>query len=310
MKIAFVMIHYPVAMGRYILEALDRRDDVELWAAGPFTGRWIPWKGGMHLPAEYIREPDHPMPAGASQPTVVYEILEKKCPFAPDLWLEVNAGLKTVGRPTAGRYAVVATDPHVLNYDRARAQSDYFFCMQKPYSVPGDHWLPYAYDPIWHSPGGVDFDRRQYDAALVGLQYPERTKLVQELRKQGREVFYELGPSYEDARAIYHRTRVGLNWSSKEDTTARVFELMAMGVVPVLNRVPDLTEIFGRDADGHAYLGFSDQAEAVAAVNWALENPDKSETIILNAIEAVRPHTWDARAETILETVNLLPRQE
>lgn len=296
-RVAFVMIHYPVAMGRYFLEALIRRKDVQVWSSGPYTGRWIPWAGGMHLPESYVREPDHPLPMTGAQPTVVYEMVQKKCPFEPDLWLEVNAGLTAVGRPV-GRYAVVGSDPHVLNYTPARAQADKFFCMQRPYMQAGDIWLPYAYDPIWHSPSPKMFRERDIDATLLGLQYRHRLELFKALTARGHTTRFELGPSYEDARAIYHRTKAGVNWSSLKDTTARVFELMALGVVPVLNRVPDLMEMF--EEDEH-FLGFDTMPEAVHQIEKAL-SPDherQSERIMHAAMNAVTGHTWDARIEAI-----------
>lgn len=301
MKVAFTMIHYPVAMGRYILEALLRRPDTEVWTAGPTTGRWIPWAGGMNLPESYVREPDFGLPLNSGNPIMSYEVVQANCPFKPDLWLEVNAGLKPVGRPD-GLYAIVGTDPHVLNYSPLRRQCDHFFCMQKPYMVAGDHWLPYAYDPIWHSGSPIPFEDREYDAALIGLAYQNRKLLVHTLRASGLNVYFELGPAYDDARTIYHNTKVGFNWSSLRDTTARVFELMALGVVPVLNRVPDLVEMFDDRKD---FIGFDRLPQAVDAIQHALANPDESRRIINNATEAVRPHTWDARVTQILETVGL-----
>lgn len=301
MKIAFTMIHYPVAMGRYFLEALLRRSDVEVWTAGPFTGRYIPWGGGMHLPPNYVRPPDFPMPCTAGAPPMSYEVVESKCPFKPDLWLEVNAGLMPVGRPS-GLYAVVGTDPHVLNYDRVRREADHFFCMQRPYMKAGDYWLPYAHDTVFHSPSPKKVVDRTYDAALIGLPYERRTRLVERLRGQGRSVFYDLGPAYEDARNVYHNTKIGLNWSSLQDTTARVYELMGMATVPVLNRVPDLMELF---VDGEHFLGFDNENEAVAQVAWALDNPDEAELLARRAANAVEEHTWAHRVNTILETVGL-----
>lgn len=302
MKIAFTMIHYPVAMGRYILEALLRRSDTEVWSAGPYSGRWIPWKGGMHLPESYLREPDHPTPLTSNAPTVLYESLQSQCPFEPDLWLEVNAGLKPIGRPS-GLYAVVGTDPHVLDYGGVRRTSDHFFCMQRPYMRDGDHWLPYAHDPIWHAPSPVELKDRGNDAALIGLPYNNRETLVKVLRSRGMTVRFDLGLAYEDARDIYHNTKVGLNWSSLQDTTARVFELMGMMTVPVLNRVPDLMDMF---EEGEHFLGFDNLPEAVEKVEWATENLFEAEAIAHNASNAVADHTWDQRVETILQTVGLL----
>jgi glycosyltransferase involved in cell wall biosynthesis len=302
-RVGFSTIWYPVAMGRYIFEALRRRSDVELYTAGPYSGRWIPWGGGtgMHLPMSYVHRPDLPMSIGP-RPEMMYALVEKSMPWQADVWIEANAGLTTYGRPSC-KYIVVGTDPHVLDYAKAREKADLFFGMQKPYLKPGDRWLPYGYDPVWHSPTAIPFAEREYDAALLGLHYPNRNLLVDHLRRLGKKVAYELGPAYDDAKRIYHSTRVGLNWSSMQDTTARVFEVMAFGIAPVLNRVPDLAEMF---QEGRDFLSFTTEGEACANVVWLLDHPKEASELGERARLAVAPHTWDARVDQLLREARVL----
>ena len=305
-RIAFGTIFYPLTMSRYMLEALQRREDVELWTYGPFSGAWIPWGDGMSLPTRHVFTPNAPLPLGPGvQPIVRYGQMELLKPWEPDLWLEVNAGLQAQGKPVSGKYAVIGTDPHVLGqiYDRVRPRADYFFGMQSPYLGEGDIFLPYAYDPIWHSPSPISMKDRAYDLALIGLQYPQRTNVVNILRNRGMKVYYELGKVYDEARDIYHNTKVGFNWSSLLDTTARVYELMAMGTVPVLNRVPDLMNMF---ENGKDYVGFDTANEAVNHIEYYVNHPEEAEIISAQAKEAVKEHTWDARMETVLQEVGLL----
>ena len=256
----------------------------------------------MNLPARYIFKPDHPFPFGSGQASLSFKMLESKLPFEPDIWINVSSTLVTHGRPAKGLYAVIAADPHVLDYDAERAKADLFFNMQKPYMKAGDIWLPYGYDPVWHAQTTIPWGDREYDAALLGLQYPNRNKLVAALRAKGYEVAYELGPCYEDARDIYHSTRVGLNWSSLQDTTARVFEIMAFGIAPVLNRTPDLMEMF---SEGKDFWGFNTLDEAVKQVDYCLDHPLSAEAIALQARQSVEPHSWDARVQTVLEEAGL-----
>lgn len=304
-KVGFVSIFYPLFMGRYILEAFLRRSDCQVWTAGPFTGRWIPWRGGMNLPQEYVYTPNYPIPFGG-QPSLSWKMVENRpdLPWEPDIWVNVSSTLVTHGRPIKGKYAVVAADPHVLDYTDERNKADYFFNMQKPYMKPGDIWLPYAYDPIWHAQTTIPAAERQHDAALIGLPYPDRGRLVSRLRNDGLDVFYDIGPCYDEARAIYHNTRVGLNWSSLQDTTARVFELMAFGICPVLNRVPDLMELF---TEGEHFLGFGDLNEAAQKAEMAAKDFGLCERIGNAARNAVEPHSWDARVQKILEVAELVP---
>jgi glycosyltransferase involved in cell wall biosynthesis len=304
-RVAFTSIFYPVFMGRYILEALLRRKDVEVWTAGLYTGTWIPWMGGMHLPKKYVYTPDLQMPLG--MPAMInYALIESKCPFQPDLWLEVNSTLITAGRPKSGTYAIVATDPHVINYDSARSRADVLFNMQKPYMKSGDVWLPYAYDPIWHAETTLQAKDRLYDAALVGMLYPSRADLAKKLRAAGMEIFFENGPAYDDAREIYHNARVGVNWSSLKDTTARVYELMALGIAPVLNRVPDLMEMF---QDGQDFMGFDDAKQAQKIIVELARDPERCDELGRAARRAVEPHSWDSRVEQIFDECGLLEKE-
>lgn len=305
LRIAITYIAYPVAMARYFHEALIDMPNIQVWSAGPFTGRMIPWGGGMELPAEYVLKPNHPMSV-TSPPMISYPMLEKHKPWEPDLWLEVNAGLTALGKPTSAPLAMVLTDPHVLSdtvYRSQRGRADYVFNMQTPYMAEGDIWLPYARSTRWHTPTDIPFANRKYDAALIGLQYGNRGKLTESLMGRGHDVFYKLGLAYDDAKRIYHDTRVGFNWSSLQDTTARCYELMGFGISPVMNRVPDLMSLF---KDGEEFLGFDTLPEAIDQVERLLADPDFADYIALNAQVAVEKHTWENRILQILKEVGLI----
>lgn len=303
-RVGFVSIFYPLFMGRYMLEALLRRDDCSVFTAGPYTGRWIPWQGGMHLPGKYVYSPTIPLPASQPPYQLNFQSIENQMVGdPPDIWINVSSTLVTHGKPTHGKYVVIAADPHVLNYDKERQKADLFFNMQRPYMKPGDKWLPYGYDPIWHAQTTIDARQRTIDASLIGLNYSSRTQLVNILRGKGMNVRYEVGPCYEDAMEIYHNSVVGFNWSSLEDTTARVFEIMAFGIAPVLNRVPDLMELFN---EGDHFLGFSDHAEAVAQVERCVNDREFAQVLGEQARLAVEPHSWDARMDTVLREAGLV----
>jgi hypothetical protein len=257
--------------------------------------------GGMELPEKYLRKPDLPLPF--TPPRLSYMIVQNQAPWQPDLWLEINSTFQAMGRPTNAPLAIVGADPHVLNYDDARRRADVFFNMQKPYMQTGDEWLPYAYDPIWHSQTPIRFNQRTYDATLIGLQYANRQTLFSKLRTLGYNCFTDTGPCYEDARAIYHQSKVGVNWSSLLDTTARVYEVMGFGIAPVFNRVPDLMELF---QDGRDFEGFDTMEEALAKITALLNDPLRAEELGHNARAAVEPHTWDARIQQIFEKMNIV----
>jgi len=284
-----------MAILRYFEAALKRRGDVELFTVGPYTGSYIPWNGGMNLPSKYAIEPDLALPQGSQMIPISY--IEGQLPWQPDLWLQIDAGFYLVGKPENGLNAIVATDPHVLNYDRQRLFADYFYCMQTPYMKKGDRYLPYAYDPIWHMPEPKPLE---YDACLIGLHYEQRNQLVDALRQRGLKVWYDLGPSFREARQLYNQAPIGLNWSSQLDLVARVFELLGMARLAVVNKVPDLNKFF---ENGKHLVVFENLDEAVEKTMYYHENTEEANKIAAQGHKQVEPHTWDARIERIINDI-------
>lgn len=301
MNVVLSGIYYPFAILRYFELALRRRNDVNLITVGPWTGAWIPWGGGMNLPQKYAGRPDMAFPNTQTFRTLPMSFVETKLAHAGlgpvDLWLQVDAGFYLDGHPGQGKNVIVATDPHVLNYNRQRTLADTFYCMQQTYAKPGDIYLPYAHDPIYHAPPDEPVEK-QFDCCLLGLHYPQRVELVRQLRVRDISVKFDLGPIYEEARQFYNAAHIGLNWSSLLDLNARVFELLGFGVLAVVNRVPDLGRFF---KEGEHLIVFDDMEEAVEKVVYYLEHDDARERIAAQGHRAVSGHTWDARVAMILE---------
>lgn len=296
-KILVAHLAYPFTMASYFLRALDRREDVEIKTVGAFYDDWLPWNGGMKLPRQYIRPVDFPLPRELMHPNwrMVKPMLGD---WKPDLVLQIDAGWHFSDKPDV-LTATVATDPHVLNYDLPRAYSDYFFNMQKFYSRPNDIYLPYAYDPTVHYSEQLS---KKYDACLIGLHYDNRTALVNGLRANGRMVYYGIGEIYDEARRLYSQSAISLCWSSMQDLPARFFEGMAYRTLLLSNRIQDSTLHFVR---GSEFVEFDSIPDAIEKVNYYLAHPDEMKQIAEAGYNAVKSHTWDARVQTILETVGL-----
>lgn len=297
---------YPMCLARYFLHALRRRDDIDLIVVGPTTGTWIPWNHGMHLPEKYIIKPDielEGVKANHSTAPMPYaeSLLAQAGIDEVDLWIQIDAAFMLQGRPKSGIHVTVGTDPHVINYNYQRLQSDYFFCMQKVYSKPGDIYLPYAYCPEWHAPLDWDEDGFENDAALVGLHYENRNLLVQRLRQMGLKIAYDLGPIGDEVRDIYRKAPIGLNWSSRQDLVARVFELMAMGRLAIVNEVPDLERFFQGETGNRDLIVFRNLEEAVEAVSYYRQNLAEAKKIALQGQAMVKPHSYDERVGFILK---------
>jgi len=292
---------YPFCMASYFRRALERRNDVEIFTIGEHFGQWIPWNGGMDIPMKYPNQIDLPLPRGMD--SVPWKTIESRLPWKPDLVLNVDAGFHFSSKPNAP-YFVVATDPHVLGdwYAKVRPLADKFFNMQSAYLQKDDILLPYAFDPTAHYP--VNFPHNlvghEYDCAIVGLHYPQRDEWVRRLKLHSVKVNYRIGDIFDEYREENNKAWIGLNWSSLNDVTARVFEIMAMRMVPVLNKLPGL-DALGFE-DGRHYLGFSNMDEAVEKVLWAKANPDFARQIALEAYQFVNWNkmTYDARIQEIL----------
>lgn len=308
MNVVISGIFFPVtACLEYVVRAFKRRKDCNVVTIGPYTGLQIPWTkngiAGTIMPAHYDFEPDIILQVDPFR-TAPISYAESQLPFVPDLWLDVDAGFHFLGKPKNGIRASYQTDPHVLKnwYNQVIGEYQYVFCSQTPYISPGEIYLPYAADSEWHR--RILGLEQLYDVSLIGNYYPNRVELMTELRRQGKRTFFDLGEAKEDAQKIYSHSIIGINWSSLQDTTARVFELMGLGVVPIINRVPDLSRHF---IENEHYLGFDNQAEAIGKINMVLENPplfdslrDKAMSLVLGA------HTWDDRVQTLLETTKFI----
>jgi len=300
MNIVFSTMYYPVAIGKYFEFALRRRDDVNLFTTGPWTSTSIPWGGGMHLSEKYSKPPDFPFSADFCGKTAVNPaIIENHLPFKPDLWINADAGF-AFSKPNCP-YAIIATDPHVLNYDFQRKNCDRFYNMQKFYSKPGDIYLPYCADPVWHAPLERE---KEYDVCLIGLQYPNRTQLVNRLRQRGLKVFYDIGIVYDEYQEMYTKSKIALSWSSLQDLIARCFEAMMMKVPLVCNYVPDLDLHF--DEYDH-YLGFDSIEMAEKKIVDALNDYEVAMQMAERAHNIVKEdYTYDRRIEMILEDFDLV----
>jgi hypothetical protein len=302
MKVVISGIFYPMTMMRYFIRAFRRRTDVELWTCGPFSGDTIPWGGGMKMPQRYVEAPNFSLPANPVPPSIPFAVVAPHLPFEPDLFLQIDAGFHFRDRPKGKVVALLETDPHVLKptYVEPKQYSDVVFCMQTPYMEKDEIYLPYGYDPTIHYHEDLP---KEYDACLIGLHYPQRDELVRRLSSHGLKVYYGLGLIFDEYRAIHNKSKIGLNWSSMLDMNARFWEMLAMGMPMVANQVPDADTFFVDEED---YLGFNLPAEAEERVLCLLDHEERRNRLATAGYEKVKPHTYDARVQTILEACKLI----
>jgi len=288
----------------YIVRAF-KRIGCEVKVIGPYAGLWMPWRSkagvdGMAMPDKYDFKPDVVLPfSGAGQTAPIGYIESQLGDFKPDLWLDCDSGFYLEGKPKSGIRAIFMGDPHVLRgyYNGHKHLYQYVFNPQNNYSDGDEYYLPYGADTEWNSP--IEGIEKIYDVALIGNLYQHRIEYFQQLKDQGKRAFFELGLAKDDARLVYNQSIIGLNWSTLQDLNARVFEICAMGIAPVMNRVPGLA-LFD---EGVEYLGFSNNAEATDQINKLLNNPEMAKNMGIAARNRIIKdhHFWDDRAETILQ---------
>lgn len=297
MKIAISYLHYAItAAGEYISRAAKRLGH-EVKTIGPYFGTNMPYAGGMVVPDSYDHRPDIIVPDTRTVPIQFVEGMLGD--WQPDIWLDVNAGFWLSGKPKNGIRATYLTDPHVIRwlYEGSAGQYDKVFCSQQHYKKPDEIYIPYGFDPEWHSPIDPPLDK-EFVVTCIGNTYEPRVRLFTRLYNEGYSTYFKIGVAKEHAREIYNKSVMSVNWSSLLDMTARVFESMGLGVIPLLNRVPDLPLFF---EENKHYLGFSNEDEAVEKVKWAFWNPEESKQIALNAREEVKDkHSWDNRVREML----------
>lgn len=301
-RIVTVGQHFGITAAlEYIVRALKRRNDVEVITAGAFHGRNIPWAGVSVLPEKYVFQPDIAMPALPIGAEVPISMLQSRLPFDPDLILQVDAGFHCVGKLKYCVNVTFLTDPHVLRdyYNKVKSQYDYVFCSQTPYAHGEDeYYLPYAADAEWHD---YELQEKKYDVVLIGNSYSNRVDLINTLNAMGVRTCFKLGIGKEDLKTVLNQSIIGLNWSSLQDLTARVWETMGVGIIPLVNRVPDLQHFF---REGEHYLGFNTKEEAITQITKILSNPGQYTDIGQRARNIVRKeHLWDHRVQTIFDTI-------
>lgn len=296
-------LHFPLTMARYMWEALEDRDDVEVWSTGPFYNNWIPWGNGMTLDQRYVKTPDLPLPpANIPYPA---KLIDQHAPKHIDLWLNIDAGWCVEGRPSnVDVYAQIQTDPHVLKdrYRKYRGQHDISFCMQTPYMDEGEIYLPYGYSKRYHYFEEVE---HKYDVCLIGLNYTHRNDLLGYLRSNRSLVTKSgIGIVYDDYRREYCASTVALSWSSLLDTPARFYEALAMRVPLVTNRTPDIAK--NGFVDGVDFCGFDTIDEAGNKVWELIQDKEYRFMVVNNGYEKVQGCSWDDRMKFVMKECGLL----
>ena len=116
----------------------------------------------------------------------------------------------------------------------------------------------------------------------------------------GLKTFAATGLLWEDYNAVYNRAKIALVKSVHGDVAQRVFENMAQGCCVLADRAPDAERL--GFWPGVEYAAYADSADAVTGARCLIESGQWKD-IAERGAQAVKPHTWMARAQTLLDTI-------
>ncbi len=286
MNVLIVANHYPVCSARYAADAFERLGHT-VKHVGPERGRDI-W--GLRLPERYVWKRnvhftlDHLTSEIASIDLVV--IMDSD----PQLLDKANTLAQTK--------VVFGVDNHVRDYRREKF-THYFLAHRNVSQMPRQPDVthsPCCYDPAWHTPSPIPWAERKYDVAILGMMYPQRMQAVKELQAAGLKTIWGCGAVYETYRDLHHQSRIALNLSANGDVGQRVMETAAMGNLVMSDNCPDYQIL---KPDGFWLIeGDNPLAEQVKGI---LAQPDVAQAMLAKSLAWVKPHTWDSRANQIVE---------
>lgn len=290
MRILISCIHYPVSAPKFLAKAL-RQLGHDVYTVGPNMGGRLPWSSENFDKYEWRSN------FAPYAPDNTYCFSEIGTRFTPDLIVQCDANFFMTGL-TPCPNVVWAVDNHVAAYDKANF--DVFFGAHS-WGYGSDkenfHWLPCAYDPQEHYqiPDAV----KHFDAAMIGVMYPQRVELLNALAPHGSILAGTglLGKEYNEA---YSHARIALISSACGDVPMRVFENATQGCLILCDRMKDLDKL--GLTEGQDYIGYSTVEEAVGEFRLHGFRNEENELIASNGKVTLAAHTYEARAQTILDT--------
>lgn len=304
MKILIVAVHFEVTGARYIADAFTRLGH-DVKHIGPRARLKDAW--GVDVDAKYEWKPDE-------------MVLNH---YIPDLIIIADTLMIGWENPSPWNGKPVVTwvqDNHVRNVRRPHV--DHYFLAHfhgpaQPVTQPDETWLPCAADSKLFTPSPIQWEKREYDACLVGVMYPRRVEVVQALRDVGLKVFTATGLVYEEYRNAYWNSRISLCVSAAGDVAQRIFETGRMGCAVMTDPLRDLND---RDcARALGLSGYTVYTNPKEAANIALDLLNTSEKYLhigQNAVDlsvppgkhgamamaqACQHHIWEKRAQVVVD---------
>jgi len=236
-------------------------------------------------------------------------------PWEPDLFIFIERsgrrywpkGLEKLPFPTVGY--MIDVHRHLESRREMAGFFDYVFVAQKDYveefKKDGNEnvfWLPLACDVERHKKYNCE---NIYDVAFVGSirkGHEKRRYLLEKLSERYRMNDYHKYYPPEEMSCLYSQAKIVFNYPVNIELNMRVFEVLASGTLLVTQRIGNgQDELF---KDGEHLVTYTDEQNLMEVVEYYLQHDAEREKIAQTGHELVtQKHTYDQRAEQILETV-------
>jgi glycosyltransferase involved in cell wall biosynthesis len=179
-------------------------------------------------------------------------------------------------------------------------------CQKQDMLRCGGGWMPIAATPRFHP--ASDPVEPEWDIAFVGYLNDEHRKAVMMRVAQKFSFLHGVGVFYEEAAAVYHQARVGLNVPAlygtpfDYDINMRTLEIPASGIPLVTAYNPALSEMGFRS--GVNCLTYDNEHELHQCIHTLLSDPELAMEIAVSGHTLVQnKHTYYHRAMHVLEMV-------
>jgi spore maturation protein CgeB len=197
---------------------------------------------------------------------------------------------------------------------------------------PNVNYMPHAYDPQKHRPDADDPpDVPSHDVVFVGSLFAERVDLLSQVDWTGinfglygewsglpsrHKLRQYIAGDVVDNRysaALYRKAKIGLNlyresmgWGKDaprithaESMNPRTVELAACGCFQISQHRDEIAEVFGSSIPR-----FNEHVGLEGLIRYYLDHPEVRQVRAEQAMRAVQPHTFAARAQTILDDLS------
>lgn len=233
----------------------------------------------------------------------------------PDgVWMLRKAGFRT---------AVIFTESPYNDREQREFHGVYpemqCFTMERTSATRGWKYLPCAYDPEVHR--RCEDTHQNLDVFLVGTMWKERIELFERVDWTGLRVKFKgawvapptpeessIGQFFDPALTtnlqapkLYSAARICLNMfrahPNAESLNPRVYEVTACKSFLLTDERAELRDVFNGSVATFTLDNLGEQ------IRYWLEKPAERVDMIEAAYEAVKPHTFDARVETLLSSL-------